>query len=318
MPGYAFTLFGKFGAKFGNVPLRDIERGKTQELMGYLLLHRNEMHHREQLAALFWAEFTTAQSKKYLRQALWQLQKALDEPNGADPRLLAIQPDWVNVNGQAALWIDVDAFEQALGLATNIPGGALAKEQARALKHAASLYTGQLLAGWYFDWCIFERERLEGMYLQLLDKLMDYCESTQEYEEGISYGMRVLRHDRAREMTHRRLIRLFYLAGDRTAALQQYKRCVVALKDDLGVAPSRRTEELWEQVRADRWDAVVSSSRTSLQHTLTRLNHLQTALDHIQSRVQQEIGSLQHLIQGQTPSFSAPVTNAASSLDRPV
>ena len=38
---------------------------------------------RESLAALLWGENPTAQSKKYLRQALWQLQHALSPQHEA-------------------------------------------------------------------------------------------------------------------------------------------------------------------------------------------------------------------------------------------
>src|SRR5438128_1039451 len=59
-----------------------------------------------------------------------------------------------------------------------------------------ALYRGDLLEGWYSDWCLYERERLQHMYLAMLDKLMEYSESHQEYETGQTYGMRALRYDR--------------------------------------------------------------------------------------------------------------------------
>ena len=44
------------------------------------------------------------------------------------------------------------------------------------------------------------------------------------FAEPLAYGARILHCDRARERTHRRLMRLHFLAGDRTAALRQYPR----------------------------------------------------------------------------------------------
>lgn len=299
MTGYCFTLFGRFSARYDDAFLSDIERGKAQEIISYLLLNRHQTHHRENLSALFWGDFTTVQSKKYLRQTLWQLQKALDRANGHGPRLLSIQPEWIDFNTQASIWVDVEVFEQSFGHLKNIQGGTLSQDQVQTLKAAVDLYTGQLLQGWYYDWCVFERDRLEGMYLLLLDKLMDYCEAAQEYDEGVSYGVRILRYDRAREITHRRLIRLFYLAGDRTAALHQYKRCADSLQEELGVSPAARTLELYEHVRADRWETVMNFGEmaTPLRHTLERLNQVQAVLNDIQDLVKEEIGSIQHLIQ---------------------
>jgi two-component SAPR family response regulator len=92
-----------------------------------------------------------------------------------------------------------------------------------------ALYHGDLLEDWFQDWCLYERERLQNIYLAALDKLMDYCEASRDYDAGLAYGTRILRHDLARERTHRRLMRLYYLAGDRTSALRQYDRCVQIL-----------------------------------------------------------------------------------------
>src|SRR5256885_11705620 len=92
------------------------------------------------------------------------------------------------------------------------------------------------------------------MYLTLLDKLLCYCATHQDYETGQAYGALLLRHDRAHERTHRQLMRLHYRAGDRTAALRQYERCRTALSEELDVKPDRRTVTLYEQIRADQLD----------------------------------------------------------------
>jgi hypothetical protein len=67
------------------------------------------------------------------------------------------------------------------------------------------------------------------MYLVMLDKLMWYCELQKEYETGILCGMRIMCYDRARERTHRRLMRLHCLNSDRTGALRQFEQCAAAL-----------------------------------------------------------------------------------------
>jgi DNA-binding SARP family transcriptional activator len=89
----------------------------------------------------------------------------------------------------------------------------------------------------------------------MLDKLMVACQMRHHYDAGIAYGERILRYDRAREQTHRRLMILAYLAGDRTAALRQFQRCAAALREELGVTASARTLAVLEQIRADRLDA---------------------------------------------------------------
>ncbi len=194
----------------------------------------------------------TCQSKKYLRQTLWQLQTALthENPCGAE-RILIVDNDWISINPQANLWLDFAVLEQSLALTNDTSGYDLETTDAQTLKDAVNLYRGDLLEGWYQDWCLFERERIQLIYLEILYKLMEYCELHREYETGVKLGEQVLRYDRAQERTHYQLMRIYYLAGNRTGALRQYERCVTSLEKDLGVKPSIRTITLYKQIRAD-------------------------------------------------------------------
>ena len=82
-------LFGKFYVRRNEQVLDGFDARKVQELFCYLLLHRDHSLSRETLASILWSETTTAQSKKNLRQALWQLQSALGSQNEpANDRIL--------------------------------------------------------------------------------------------------------------------------------------------------------------------------------------------------------------------------------------
>jgi len=226
------SLFGKFCARRDGLILEGLDARKVQELFCYLLLHRDHSLPRETLASVLWPETTTALSKKSLRQALWQLQSALGSQNeNPNEPILLVQPDWIQLNPSADLWLDVAAIEYAFELVQKIPGQKLDTQHAQMIQDVVQLYQGPLLEGWYHDWCIYERERLQGIYLTLLDKLMGYCEARRDYETGLLYGMRILCYDRARERTHRQLMRLHYLDGDRASALRQYEQCATALEE---------------------------------------------------------------------------------------
>ncbi|TKJ30799.1 MAG: hypothetical protein CEE40_03825 [Chloroflexi bacterium B3_Chlor] len=253
MSGLEVRLFGRFTVRCGDQVVSGLRPRKVQELFAYLLLHRDRPQHREILADLLWKDSPSARSRKCLRQALWRLQAALRGNRGSDGGcVLLVEPDWVQISPGADLWLDVSEFEEALGLVHGVPGHQLGASQVQTLDDAVHLYQGDLLEGWYQDWCVYERERLQQMYLAMLDKLTEYCEAQQQYETGLVYGTRILRHEPARERTHRRLMRLHCLSGDRTAALRQYERCVVALEEELGVRPAGRTTVLYEQIRSDQ------------------------------------------------------------------
>jgi DNA-binding SARP family transcriptional activator len=270
-------LFGKLSLKLNGYPLPGFDARKLQQLLCYLLLHRDHPQPREALASLFWGDTSTEQSKKHLRQTLWQLQSTLtmDEQAGHHS-LLTVNAEWVGLQSSTDLWLDVATFEDAFTPIQDIPGHDLGVARAQLLESAVQLYQGDLLEGWYDDWCLFERERLQNMFLAMLDKLMGHCESNQQYETAIVYGTRILSFDRAREHTHRALMRLHCLAGNRTAALRQYERCSAALEEELGVKPSRSTCFLYEEIKEDRiYDATLWATEISGTQRLDLANRLE-------------------------------------------
>ena len=309
MPRLSVRLFGRLCVSRDDAVLDGLTACKVQELLCYLLLHRDRPHSREVLAGLLWADCSTPQSKKYLRQALWQLQAALS-PHGKPPhpRTLLVESDGVRLNSGAGMWLDIAVFENAFELMRGVPSGELDATRAGTLRDAAELYQGHLLEGWYQDWCLYERERLQDMYLAMLDKLMDYCVAQRDYENAMTYGARILRHDRARECTHQRLMRLQYLAGDRAAALRQYQRCVTALDEELGVQPAEGTVVLYEQIRAGRLGGragvpvcptETDPSTGALVDVLSRLKRLEAVLGDLQQQVQQNIGVVEQFLDSQ-------------------
>jgi hypothetical protein len=48
------------------------------------------------------------------------------------------------------------------------------------------------------------------------------------------------------------LMRLYYLNGDRAAALRQYEQCATILDEELGVKPSKRTIALYKQILTEQ------------------------------------------------------------------
>ena len=287
-----------------------LEARKLQEILGYLLLHATRPHSREVLASLFWSESTTAQSKKNLRQALWQIQSALEElRHKGEPPLFVVDNDWVELHINEGVWVDCIELEKTYRLYHGQPKGQVTPTALPDLRAAADLYTADLLEGCYQDWCLFERERLQNIYLELLGQLIESCERAGEYQPGIEYAKRVLDYDRTHEATHQHLMHLYYLQGDRTASLRQYKRCCEELQKEFGVSPSRRTTDLYRQIQgkdaetAPRGFAlpppdVTSTSREGhrIKDALERLDQLVTLLGNIQAETREQVRVIENML----------------------
>lgn len=241
-------LFGRFRVEREGRPLRGLPHGKSQELLAYLLVHRDRAHRREAVSDLLWGDGPASDPRKTMRQALWQLQSALA---GGPPLVESLGGDWIGIRPGADLWVDLGAFEAAWREIEGASGGALPAAVADRARRVVELCQGELLEGCDWGWCRFERERLCDLFAAMVDEVMAWCEASGAHATGIRLGSDLLRLDRAREQTHRSLMRLHALAGDRTGALRQYERCAEALREELAVPPGRATRELLVRIRED-------------------------------------------------------------------
>lgn len=248
-------LFGRPSVTILDRPYHLQENQRSHELFAYVLLHGGKPQHREKLSDRLWGEINEGRSKQYLRKALWQLNNCFrdcEEP----PALLAADGQWIQLSPSLELTLDIRELECALTETQNVPGAMLSDDQAAHLQRAVSHCKGDLLEGWYAEWCLYERERLQQLYLNGIDKLMGYCEVHGFYELGIAYGHIILQHDYLREHAHRQMMRLRYQSGDRVGALHQYEQCAAALASELSIEPSERTRRLYEQILLDQGPAV--------------------------------------------------------------
>jgi TolB-like protein/two-component SAPR family response regulator len=230
---------GGFGLESGAGKL-SLPTRKDRLLLAYLALSGGRPQSREKLAALLWGDRGEAQARDSLKQALAGIRQVLRQadadPIRADRETVAFEPDGM----------EIDAVQFA-GLAAN--GGALAR--------AAALYGGRLLDGFdgvsaeYDDWLRPERERLAGIAQVLLEK-MSAATDERISDDALRFGARLLSDDRLCEPVYRALMRLQARKGNRAEAMRLYNQCRDALKQELGVAPDARTEELYRDILTDR------------------------------------------------------------------
>jgi DNA-binding SARP family transcriptional activator len=300
-------LFGRFHATYEDRSMEAFDASKVQELLCYLLLNRKS-HAREHLAGVLWADSSTAHAKKYLRQALWQLQVILEANLGAlGHRVALVEADWIRLNPALDLWLDVAVFERAFAMMHEAGTHDLSESTAQLVQQAIDLYRGDLLEGFYEDWCLYERERLQTMYLAMLDRLIRYSESHKEYDRGLFYAATALRYEPASERTHRQIMRLHHCAGDRSAALRQYDRCVSSLRTEFGVQPTSRTVELLKRIQADDVDPLSGTNATKastdtadvlLPEVLEHLKEFRATLSVVQRKVQRDIRNVEVALTG--------------------
>lgn len=298
-------LLGRFGIEFGGERVGGFRCRRTRELMARLVLERGRAHRRETLAEQIWGGQPNSDSRRRLRQSLWQAENSLAKADRSLKGLVEhLGAEWIQIAQGFEVTVDVESLQGASHRSRRLDAANADAAELGELDEALALYKGEFLEGTFSDWCVLERERVNDLYVCLLERLMKVHQERGEYRAGIEYGLRVLREDRARERTHRRLMRLYHLAGDRTGALRQYERCATALRQELDVEPSRRTGELLQKIRRDDPDLLPASEaggdQVEAEVLLKRLLELRRLLNDASGQVQVDIGRLTKIVQGQT------------------
>ncbi len=231
---------------------------KADALLVYLAC-TGQSHSREKLGTLLWNNRSTRQSLSNLSVLLWSLNKHLDDFLDADRQTIGMRP-------KTNFWVDATHFEQQMAKATALKkkGVGLGLESATQLKAALAIYRGDFLDGFHIrgargfeEWVTLERERLQHLAFGALSDLVAYHLQTGEYHDGIKYANRLLSLDPFREKTHRRLMLLWARLGQREKAIGQYRACKGVLTEELGIAPSSATVNLYDRIRnadAPRFD----------------------------------------------------------------
>jgi DNA-binding SARP family transcriptional activator len=239
-------LFGGFRVVHGNRSLKVKVTRAIQPLMAYLLLNRHRTHSREKLANLFWGDQDQDRARSCLRTALCRLRRTLEsEGIPAETCLLTTSTGEVGFNQKCKHWLDVAAFEELAGQVLSQPINAIEAAEAQKLERALRLRTGELLEGFYDDWVLWERERLQRLYLNGLAHLLQYYRHHEAYEQSLECGHRILLCDPLREEIHREMMRLYLESGQRALAIQQYETCRKILATELNIQPMKETQALY-------------------------------------------------------------------------
>jgi DNA-binding SARP family transcriptional activator len=236
-------LFGSLELERDGRPLARFASRKSGELFAYLALNRKAPHTREHLAGVFWGDSTEERARHTLNTTLWRINRVLEPPDAtaAERGYLRVTPQHIGFNSASGVWLDVAEFESRCELADQADGP---DQQFALYSQAISFYRADLLGDCYEDWCIVERERLQGLYVRALARLMAYASKSSDYDVAIDYARRILTCDPLREEVHRDLMRLHLRAGQPAAALRQYRQCEDLLRDELGVDPAPETRAL--------------------------------------------------------------------------
>ncbi len=247
---FALELFllGPFRAHVDGVEIAPAQwtRRKAKLLVALLALQPRHQLHREQVMELLWPELAVDQAVNNLHRTIHAARRALEPSlrSGARSRFLATDKQQVLLTAPGGVRVDARELEAL------VPD-ALAGGDPRELEHALSLYRGDLLADEPYEaWAAARREALRSARRALDRKLADAYASRGRYDLAAERVRVSLADEPADEDAHRRLMDLYALAGDPSAALRQFDRCRDALGEELDAEPAAETLALRDAIAA--------------------------------------------------------------------
>ncbi len=208
---------------------------KTKELFAFLLLNEGRALSKEELLETLWTNNTPERAIRQLYNGVYYIRKTLQE-YGIGSDLIALGNCYRMKLGDVDY--DVKRFHEY-------------KNNSRAyslneLKKLEQLYAGDYLGCEYYEWANSERERLLGIYQNLLFRLSGELIGEKNWEDAEAFLLKAYNRNPYDERATKLLLEVYLSLGNVKKALKHYDTYKELLKKDLGVVP---TERIMEYVR---------------------------------------------------------------------
>ena len=197
-------------------------------LLGWLAIHPGTRL-RAEIASSLWPDVADASARGSVRSALWSLRQALNA-----------QADFVldtsrHRIGLRNVSVDYRCFEELVA--------------AGQIDDALALTSGELLTGLNHEWAMLARETHRDRLIALLAASSDAAAADGDHVVATARARAAMDLNPLSESAARLLMHRYVDAGDRSVALDVYRRIVARLRRELKIAPSQETCRLAQSIR---------------------------------------------------------------------
>ncbi|HEV8655189.1 MAG TPA: BTAD domain-containing putative transcriptional regulator [Candidatus Limnocylindria bacterium] len=194
----------------------------AQRVLAFLALHEQPVR-RNHVAGVLWLDSNEDHAAGSLRSALWRIRRRGGSIVEVTQRGLRLSPT-VGVDVRETI-----AWARRVGDASHVIEDADVRE---------AFTGGELLADWYDDWILLERERLRQLRLHALEILSQRLVVAGRYGEAMEVALVSIRSEPLRESAHRAVISVHLAEGNPSEALRQFRRYCDLIRAQFGLAPS--------------------------------------------------------------------------------
>jgi predicted ATPase len=291
----AIQLLGTPQFQLDHVPV-SASRRAVVALLAYLAVSDLERHgqrySRESLAVLLWSDYEPAKALGNLRHTLWEVTQFIGEG------WIIAEHETIYLNPRAEIDLDMARFRSLLSQADSQsdPAG-----RVPLIKEAAGLYRDDFMSGFslkeganFNEWALARAEILRRDFASILQTLVEDHSTLEQFASAVPYAQRLVALDPFHEEAHRKLMQLYVLNGQQSAAIQQYRSLEKLLRKELNLDPQPETRELYKRIRKGELKPVADKNSTlRLEKAKPKHNlplHLTSFVG--REREQQEIANL--------------------------
>lgn len=187
-----------------------------------VLLALKGCQRRGYLAGLLWPDVRDEQAMTRLRCTLWRMRRQHADLVETREQTVALGPSVV---------VDVD---ELVATARETIESTLSAQELED-RCAMLVHAPELLLGWYDDWVLEERDRINQLRVRALEALVDRLLRAARCTEAFEAAAAATRLDPLRESTHRAVMRVYLAEGNPALARRQLERYRTILRTEVGV-----------------------------------------------------------------------------------
>ncbi|MDI9917317.1 AAA family ATPase [Rhodococcus sp. IEGM 1379] len=209
------------------------------ETLAYLALHRHRDVALDELASVIWPQTRPKSWNATMRTVISRVRNTLEAASIPGDSVRS-RLGYVQFSLPDSVTIDLETIRSHCRN-SDIPASIRADRAHDAHKALA----GEILRGVTGDWADDIRTECERLRIQALDIDATASIEVGAYDRAVYCAEELISIDPLRERAYRHAMRGYLGLGDRAQALDLATRCRQALSDNLGVAPSPETEQLF-------------------------------------------------------------------------
>lgn len=194
----------------------------AQRLVAFLALE-GRPRSRAYVAGKLWSEVSQERAFGNLRSALWRVRREVPSLLLADSQTVSVYPD-----------VRTDVRE--INEKARYLGGRQSTELDLELDHR--LFSRELLAGWYDEWMLVERERLRQVCLHALESIAMTLLNAHRFGGALETVLAAISLEPLRESAHRVVIEIHLAEGNHCEAIRHYELFAALIENELGLRPS--------------------------------------------------------------------------------